>query len=62
MLVGEPLAGVLSSSSSDVTEQWVSSTMLRVHVNGKWEEVPLVGLAPHLCQTNNPLFDKFCDH
>jgi len=43
-----------------VAEQWVNANLIRVRVNGKWEDVPMVPLADHLCQSGNELFKKHC--
>ena len=44
----------------DVVEEWVNANLMRVHVDGKWQEVPLVPLADHLCRNPHRLFQKHC--
>ncbi|MEZ4270239.1 MAG: hypothetical protein R3C68_02015 [Myxococcota bacterium] len=60
-------AGVLSwqptpaqAGESAVVEQWVNPNHLRLHINGRWEDVPLVPLADHLCKSGHRMFRKYC--
>lgn len=40
--------------------QHVHANLVRVRMNGQWEELPLMPLSDNLCRTNNRLFDKYC--
>jgi hypothetical protein len=51
---------VASSPRDQVAEKWVNANLLRVQVNGRWEEVPMVPLADHLCQSRNRMFRRYC--
>ena len=42
-------------------ERWVNANLLHVEVDGRWERVPLMPLADHLCKSNDPHFERFCD-
>jgi hypothetical protein len=66
------LAGILSGSflvlddlgaGSDrgsLPEEQVSANLVRVRMNGKWEEFPLMPLADHLCASGNQFFERYC--
>ena len=43
-----------------IVEEWVNSNLVRVRINGKWEEFPLVPLASAACKSGNELFKKHC--
>lgn len=43
-----------------VAEQWIHANLMRVRVNGKWQDVPMVPLADHLCRSGNELFKRHC--
>ncbi|MBI5509646.1 MAG: hypothetical protein HY903_12910 [Deltaproteobacteria bacterium] len=45
---------------TDVVEQQVHANLLRVRINGAWEEFPLMPLADHLCKSPDRLFEKYC--
>jgi hypothetical protein len=46
--------------STDVLEQQVHANLVRVRINGTWEEFPLMPLADHLCKSPDRLFEKYC--
>lgn len=48
------------AKSDTVVEQWVNANHLRIRVNGKWEDIPLVPLADHLCKSGHRMFRKYC--
>ena len=58
-------AGLLPSfgmgKASAKSLQWVNANQLRVHVNGRWQDVPMVPLADHLCETRHPMYMRYCD-
>ena len=45
---------------TDVVEQQVNANLVRVRINGEWEEFPLMPLADHLCKSPDRLFEKYC--
>jgi len=45
---------------TDILEEQVTANLMRVRVNGVWEEFPLMPLADHLCKTPDRLFEKYC--
>ena len=47
--------------SVDVTEQRVNANLMRVKVNGKWHNVPMVPLSDRLCTSEHPMFRRYCD-
>ena len=57
LAVGETGAG---TPPNDLTEEWVNANLLRVRVGGKWEEVPMIPLADHLCESGRSLFKRYC--
>lgn len=73
LVVSVCLAGILSgfylvlggfgvaSSASGLPEERVGANLVRVRINGKWEEFPLVPLADHLCAGGSQLFERYCD-
>jgi hypothetical protein len=48
-------------SGEDVIEQRVNANLLRVKVNGKWHDVPMVELSEHLCESEHPMFRRYCE-
>lgn len=72
MVLGLTLVGLLSgvlllrqelgagSPPNGMVVEQVHANLVRVQVNGQWEELPLMPLADHLCRSNNRLFDKYC--
>ena len=44
----------------DVVEERVNANLMRIRVNGEWEDVPMVPLADHLCQSQRRLFERYC--
>jgi hypothetical protein len=46
---------------SSIEEQWVNANHVRVKVNKQWQEIQLMPLADHLCQSGQPLFERYCD-
>lgn len=66
-LLGAMAVGLLALDDLDarnlpggVREQWVNANLVRVYVNGRWEDVPLMPLADHLCRGDNAMFRKYC--
>ena len=57
LLVSETGAG---TPPDDLAEEWVNANLLRVRISGKWEEVPMIPLADHLCQSGRNLFERYC--
>lgn len=39
----------------------LSANMYRVYANGRWEDVPLRPLAPHLCASGETMYTRYCD-
>lgn len=66
------LAGILSGSflvlddldagsdPSGLPEERLSANLVRVRINGKWEEFPLMPLADDLCASGNQFFERYC--
>ncbi len=65
------LAGVLSGgflvlddlevgTMNGVVEEQINANLVRVRINGQWEEFPLMPLADHLCVSGNRLFERYC--
>lgn len=48
-------------SESAPVEQRVNANMLRVRVHHRWEDVPMVPLADHLCRSDDARFRPYCD-
>ena len=48
-------------SGEDVVEQRVNANLLRVKVNGEWHDVPMVELSEHLCESEHPMFRRYCE-
>ena len=46
--------------NNDIIEQQVNANLVRVRINNKWEEFPLMPLADHLCRSPDRLFEKYC--
>ncbi len=46
---------------NDVIEQRVNANLLRVRVDGRWQDVPLVPLADHLCKSGDAHYQRYCD-
>ncbi len=44
----------------DIVEEWVSADLVRVRINGRWEEFPLVPLADNTCKANGDLLKSHC--
>ncbi|OGQ88258.1 MAG: hypothetical protein A2289_22850 [Deltaproteobacteria bacterium RIFOXYA12_FULL_58_15] len=57
LLLDETDAG---SPPDDIVVEMVHANLLRVRVAGVWQQVPLMPLADHLCQSDSRLFDKYC--
>ena len=45
---------------TDIIEEQVNANLVRVRINGQWEEFPLMPLADQLCKTRDRLFEKYC--
>ena len=50
----------LQAAESGISEQWVNPNLVRIYYQGKWQDVPLVPLADHLCEANHPMFRRYC--
>lgn len=53
--------GWLPTRLSHADERWVDANHVRIQVKGKWQEVMLMPLADHLCQSGQPLFERYCN-
>ncbi|MEM6532575.1 MAG: hypothetical protein AAF654_08120 [Myxococcota bacterium] len=42
-------------------EQWVDANLLRVNVNGRWEEFPMMPLSRQMCQSNQSIYMRYCN-
>ena len=61
-LVGAVYAlGSNVSHDGGVQEKWINANLMRVNLGDGWQDVPLVPLAEHQCEGNNPLFRKHCN-
>lgn len=49
------------SQDADLREQWVNANLVRIKVDNRWEEVPLMPLSDHLCQSGQPMFERYCN-
>lgn len=52
---------VAKSSDGAEIEERVNANLLRVKVNGEWHEVPMVELSDRLCDSDHPMFRRYCD-
>ena len=59
VLIAEKL-GIAGTPPNGVVVEEVNANLLRVRMNGVWEELPLMPLSDHLCKSNNRLFEKYC--
>lgn len=48
------------TTTHGVVEEQIHANLMRVRINGQWEEFPLMPLADHLCTSGNRLFEKYC--
>jgi hypothetical protein len=55
-----PRPGGLRARPHPATEKWVDANHLQVLSRGRWQEVDLMPLADHLCQSGQPLFERYC--
>jgi hypothetical protein len=46
---------------NQIVEQRVNANLLRVRVRDHWEELPLMPLADHACQSGDSHFERYCD-
>lgn len=44
-----------------IIEERIDANLLRVKVHGEWEELPLMPLAEHLCEGEDPFYEQYCD-
>ncbi|MBI3179898.1 MAG: hypothetical protein HYZ27_09575 [Deltaproteobacteria bacterium] len=49
-----------AAQSLDVVEELVHADLMRVRINGQWEEFPMVPLTDELCRSRDHLFMKYC--
>ena len=42
-------------------EKEVSANLMRVRINGEWQEFQMTPLADHLCRGSNPSYRRYCD-
>ena len=49
-----------SAPPNEIVEEWVNANLVRIRINERWEEIPLIPLADHLCRSNNQLFRRHC--
>ena len=52
---------IANSYESEEVEQRINANLLRVKVNGKWHEVPMVELSDRLCKSDHQMFRRYCD-
>ncbi len=52
--------GMTNDGGRSVIEEQIHANLMRVRINGQWEEFPLMPLADHLCTSGNRLFEKYC--
>jgi hypothetical protein len=55
-----PRPAALRARASLATEKWVDANHLQVLSRGRWQDVELMPLADHLCQSGQPLFERYC--
>ena len=55
------LPGTTSASGHDITERWLGVNHLQLLVDGEWEDVKLIPLAEHMCQTDDPIYRRYCE-
>lgn len=48
-------------SKDDVIEKRINANLLRVRVNGKWHDVPMIELSERLCNSDHPMFRRYCE-
>jgi len=44
-----------------VIEERVNANLVRVRINGRWEEFPLVPLAEHACHSGDEQLERYCE-
>ena len=49
------------SSDNEVVEQRINANFMRVKVNGKWHNVPMVPLSDRLCDSDHQMFRQYCE-
>ena len=52
---------IANSYESEEVEQRINANLLRVKVNGKWHEVPMVEPSDRLCESDHQMFRRYCD-
>lgn len=50
-----------AARGNDLEERWVNANLVELKVGGNWEEVHLMPLADHLCQSRNEHYEQYCD-
>jgi hypothetical protein len=58
-LLAEKL-GIAGTPRNGMVVEEVNANLMRVRLNGVWEELPLMPLSDHLCRSNNRLFERYC--
>ena len=47
--------------TTDANEQRVHANLMRVRINGKWEEFAMMPMADAACRSQNELYQRYCD-
>ncbi|MEO1174660.1 MAG: hypothetical protein AAFX94_21810 [Myxococcota bacterium] len=45
----------------DANEDWVDANLVRVNVNGRWEEFPLMPLSAQMCRSDERVYLRYCN-
>jgi len=54
-------SGIAHGFSLGVVETRVNANFMRVRVGATWQDVPLMPLAEHACQSGDSTFQRYCD-
>jgi hypothetical protein len=62
LATGVVLLPLHSAARSDgISERWINANLVQVEINGSWQDVPMVPLADHACQSDDPMYSRYCD-
>jgi hypothetical protein len=50
-----------AGATPQLVEEWVNANLVRVRINGRWEEFPLIPLAENVCAGASGLVPGHCN-
>ncbi|MEM6731827.1 MAG: hypothetical protein AAF658_09735 [Myxococcota bacterium] len=61
LLASLGFAYIDSDAKSSFPEDLVHANLIRVQVNGAWQDFPMVPLSRQLCSSNRRIYTRYCN-